>query len=136
DRGALVYLLASPAVAPFIGVVLVGLLLAWHGTLVPPRRLAASGVGAPTLDTFVDALAGLYARTRDWPRVAARYRELTAARLRRPQPHRRCPGRCEDPARADPRGGRLGTLRPGPVHARSHAERYHRHQHPRHACRR
>ena len=83
DRGALVYLLASPAVAPFIGVVLVGLLLAWHGTLVPPRRLAASGVGAPTLDTFVDALAGLYARTRDWPRVAARYRELTAARLRR-----------------------------------------------------
>jgi hypothetical protein len=83
EGSALAYLVTSPALGPFLGLVLVGLLLAWHGALVPPRRLAPAGMGTPTLDAFVDALAGLYARSRDWPRIAARYRELTAARLRR-----------------------------------------------------
>jgi hypothetical protein len=40
-------------------------------------------VGAPRLDAFVDAVAALYARSGDHARVLARYRTLTARRLRR-----------------------------------------------------
>ena len=38
---------------------------------------------APTLETFVASMASLYAGSRDHGRVLERYRELTAARLKR-----------------------------------------------------
>lgn len=83
ERGALRYLLRSPAVPALLGILLLGLLVVWHGHLWPPRVAAGSGPPAPTLTAFVDSLAQLYARTGDYARVAERYRQLTAARLRR-----------------------------------------------------
>ena len=83
ERGVLRYLLRSPAVPALLGILLLGLLVVWHGHLWPPRTAAAAGPPAPTLTAFVDSLAQLYARTGDHARVAERYRHLTAARLRR-----------------------------------------------------
>jgi len=82
-RGSVAYLATSPALALFAGMALTGLLFAWQGSLVPPRAAGDAGPGAPSLETFVDSLAALYAATRDHSRVLERYRELTAARLRR-----------------------------------------------------
>ena len=55
------------------------------GTAICGRRgpRSTGATPAPTLDAFVDSLAQLYARTGDYARVAERYRQLTAARLRR-----------------------------------------------------
>jgi hypothetical protein len=81
--GTLRYLARSPALGVFVGLALTGLLFAWHGALVPPRRVQDVDLGAPRLDAFVDAVAALYARSGDHSRVLARYRTLTARRLRR-----------------------------------------------------
>ena len=83
EHGAVRYLLRSAAVPALLGIVFLGLLVVWHGNLWPARVAAASRPPAPTLDAFVDSLAQLYARTGDYQRVAERYRQLTAARLRR-----------------------------------------------------
>ena len=80
---AIAYLATSSAAAMLAGVLATGLLIAWRGTLIPPRTVDAGGVAAATLQTFVDSLARLYAGTDDHQRVLTRYRELTAARLRR-----------------------------------------------------
>ena len=82
-RSAAAYLATSPALLVFCGLALTGVLFAWQGSLVPPRALPGPDTAEPGLDAFVDSLAALYAGTRDHPRVLARYRELTAARLRR-----------------------------------------------------
>lgn len=83
ERGALRYLMRSPAIPALLGIAVLGVLVLWHGNLWPARRAVASAVPAPTLDAFVDSLAHLYARTGDFQRVAERYQQLTAARLRR-----------------------------------------------------
>jgi len=83
EGSALRYLARSSALPVFLGLFLVGALLSWRGHAMPPRTLPPADDAAPVLDTFVDSLAGLYAGTRDHARVASRYRELTAARLRR-----------------------------------------------------
>jgi hypothetical protein len=80
---AAAYLVRSPALALFAGLALTGLLLAWSGSLVPARSLDDSPAPAPTLDTFVDGLAALYAQTGDHARVLQRYREMIAGHLRR-----------------------------------------------------
>lgn len=83
EHGAVRYLMRSAAVPALIGIVVLGLLVVWHGNLWPARRAPESRAPAPTLDAFVDSLAQLYARTGDYQRVAERYQQLTAARLRR-----------------------------------------------------
>ena len=83
EHGAVRYLARSAAVPALLGIVVLGLLVVWHGNLWPSRRARASRPPAPTLDAFVDSLAQLYARTGDYQRVAERYQQLTAARLRR-----------------------------------------------------
>jgi hypothetical protein len=82
SRSAIVYLARSPAMALFAGLVLTGLLVAWRGGLVPARTIDVEPVPAPTLQTFVGSLARLYAGSHDYPRLLARYRDLTARRLR------------------------------------------------------
>jgi len=83
SRGALRYLAGSPALPFFGGLALLGLGFAWFGAALPARRVQERDPNAPTLETFVASLASLYAATRDYPRVLARYRELTARKLRR-----------------------------------------------------
>ena len=83
EHGAIRYLVRSAALPALAGIVVLGLLVVWHGNLWPTRVAAAGRAPAPTLDAFVDSLAQLYARTGDYQRVAERYRQLTAARLRR-----------------------------------------------------
>jgi len=82
-RSAAAYLATSPALLVFFGLALTGVLFTWQGSLVPPRALPGAETATPGLDAFVDSLATLYAGTRDHARVLERYRELTAARLRR-----------------------------------------------------
>jgi hypothetical protein len=82
SRSAILYLARSPAIALFAGLVLTGVLVAWRGALVPPRTIDDDPLPAPTLTTFVGSLARLYAGSRDYGRLLARYRDLTARRLR------------------------------------------------------
>ena len=77
------YLAGSPAWPVFAGLALLGALFAWWGTALPARSVEEFDPEAPTLATFVDSMASLYARSRDYSRLSERYRELTAARLRR-----------------------------------------------------
>lgn len=77
------YLLHSAAAPVFLGLLVAGLLVAWRGSALPARSVAELDPATPTLDTFVASLASHYAATRDWERLHARYRELSAARLRR-----------------------------------------------------
>jgi hypothetical protein len=83
ERAPLRFLLHSAALPALVGALVLGLLAVWYGQAVPPRRAADDAAAAPTLATFVDALARLYAGTGDHARVLARYRQLTAARMRR-----------------------------------------------------
>lgn len=83
ERGAVRYLVRSPAVPALLGIVGLGLLVVWHGNLWPARRAPSAAAPAPTLEAFVDSLAHLYARSGDFQRVAERYQQFTAARLRR-----------------------------------------------------
>jgi hypothetical protein len=83
DESAGRYLVTSSALPVFVGLAVTGLLFAWGGALVPARRIHDIASEAPRLDTFVDAVARLYARTGDHARVLERYRALTAGRLRR-----------------------------------------------------
>jgi hypothetical protein len=83
EGSALRYLLTSPAVLPFLGLTLVGLLFAWRGAAAPPRAVPEHDPNPPTLDDYVGSLAELYARTGNYGEVYERYRELTFARLRR-----------------------------------------------------
>jgi hypothetical protein len=83
SRSAIVYLLRSPAIALLVGLALTGVLAAWSGSLIPPRTVDVDPVPAPTLQRYVASLATLYAGSHDYPRLLARYRELTARRLRR-----------------------------------------------------
>lgn len=83
SRGTLAYLARSPAVLPFAGLALLALAFAWWGAAEPARRVPEVDPAGPTLETYVQSMAGLYAATSDNARVLARYRELTARRLRR-----------------------------------------------------
>jgi hypothetical protein len=83
ERSAVRYLARSPALAVVVGLALTGVLFAWRGQQLPARVLDDATPPAPSLEAFVDGLAALYAGTRDHARVLARYRELTAGRLRR-----------------------------------------------------
>ncbi len=76
------YIVTSPASGVFVGLALFGFLFAWRGSALPPRQ-SPDETPVPTMEAFVDSLAALYARTGDHARVLERYRELTAARLRR-----------------------------------------------------
>ena len=67
----------------FLGITTLLLLLIWKRASLPARSLDDPEEGAPTLVTFVDSLATLYARTRDTSRVLERYRELSASQLKR-----------------------------------------------------
>jgi hypothetical protein len=82
-RGMLGYLASSAAAPVFLGLAALGLLVAWHGALVPARRLPPLGDPTPRLDGFVDSIATLYARTRDHGRAFDRYRDLVTGTLRR-----------------------------------------------------
>ncbi|MBX3025943.1 hypothetical protein KF840_13635 [bacterium] len=83
ERGAVRYLARSPAVPALLGIAVLGLLVVWHANLWPARRAPNAPEPAPTLEAFVDSLAHLYARSGDFQRVAERYQQLAAARLRR-----------------------------------------------------
>jgi len=78
------FLARSPAAGLFLGLAVLGGLVAWRGGMLPPRAAGPDpATAAPVLEPFVDALAALYARSRDYDRVARRYRELAVARLGR-----------------------------------------------------
>lgn len=83
ERAPLRFLARSAALPALAGVLILALLFVWHGHALPPRGEARPTAGAPTLATFVDSLARLYAGTADYARVLVRYRELSVARLRR-----------------------------------------------------
>ena len=83
SRSTLGYLARSPALLCFAGLALLALGFAWYGAAEPPRVVAEPDPGAPTLESYVQSLAGFYAATGDHARVLERYRELTARRLRR-----------------------------------------------------
>jgi hypothetical protein len=83
EQNTLRYLARSPALSVFAGLAVFGILFAWHGSALPPRAVSQTSMPAPSIDAFVESLATLYARTGDYARVLERYRELTAARLRR-----------------------------------------------------
>jgi uncharacterized protein DUF4350 len=83
SRSTLGYLARSPALLCFAGLALLGLCFAWYGAAEPPRAVADLDPSAPTLESYVQSLAGFYAATGDHVRVLERYRELTARRLRR-----------------------------------------------------
>jgi hypothetical protein len=83
EQSAVRTLTRSPALPVFVGLAMTGLLFAWYGAAWPARSVAEPDANAPTLEAFVSSLADLYARTGDHIHVLVRYRELTAARLRR-----------------------------------------------------
>ncbi len=83
ERSAARYLLTSPAAPLLAGLAVLGLLLFWHGALMPPATLPAGEAEAPALAAFVDSLASLYARTGDHARLLEQYRLRVAGRLRR-----------------------------------------------------
>jgi len=83
ERRPLAYLMASPALPVFLGLVALGGTLAWRGSALASTARTAPEPPAPTLDAFVASLARLYAGTGDSVRVARRYRALTLGRLRR-----------------------------------------------------
>jgi len=83
ETSAVRYLVSSPAWPVFVGLLLLGVLFAWWGTALPARSVEEFDPETPTLATFVDSMAALYSRSRDHSRLLERYRELTAARLRR-----------------------------------------------------
>lgn len=82
-RGTVAYLWHSAARPAFLGLALLGLTFAWWGAALSPRTAAGDERPAPTLESYVDSLATLYARAGDHAAVAARYRELALAQLRR-----------------------------------------------------
>jgi hypothetical protein len=77
------YLARSPASPVFAGLGLLGLLFVWRGTAQPARSVPEHDPDVPTLESFVQSLATLYARTGDHVRVLERHRELSLGRLRR-----------------------------------------------------
>ena len=77
------YLWRSSARAAFLGLAMLGAVFAWWGAALPPRTADATATSAPTLERYVDSLATLYARARDYGAVAERYREFTLSELRR-----------------------------------------------------
>jgi hypothetical protein len=83
ETSAVRYLATSPAWPVFAGLLFLGALFAWWGTALPARSVEESDPETPTLATFVDSMAALYSRSRDHSRLLERYRQLTAARLRR-----------------------------------------------------
>lgn len=80
---AIAYLVSSPALGVFVGLLLLGVTIVWLGATLPPRRLASQVAKPIGLDGFVESLATLYARTRDFGGVLERYRALTLRRIRR-----------------------------------------------------
>jgi hypothetical protein len=77
------YLVGSPAWAAGVGLLALGGLVCWRGRAWPLRRVDEVDPDAPTLSTFVDSVALLYAGTRDHERVFERYRALGLERIRR-----------------------------------------------------
>ena len=83
DQDALAFLATSPAAFLFFGLALLGALVFWWGSARPAPLPGVPSAAAPTLEGFVASLAALYGRSRDYTRLAERYRELSVARLRR-----------------------------------------------------
>jgi hypothetical protein len=83
ESSTLRYLLRSPAWAAMVGLLVLGLLVAWRGRAWPVRRVEEIDPAAPTLSAFVDSVARLYARSRDFDRIFERYRALSLERIRR-----------------------------------------------------
>ena len=79
----LAYLVSSPALPVFGGLAACGLLFGWAGASVPRRRVGEERPAPPTLRTYVDSLARLYARAGDHGEVFERYRDHALAELRR-----------------------------------------------------
>lgn len=83
ESSTLRYLLRSPAWAAMLGLLVLGLLIGWRGWAWPVRRVEEVDPEAPTLSAFVDSVARLYARSRDFDRIFERYRALSLERIRR-----------------------------------------------------
>ena len=83
EDSAVRFLARSPALGVFLALAALGGVVAWRGLMLPPRTTGGGAAAAPVLEPFVDALAALYARTRDHDQVARRYRDLAVARLSR-----------------------------------------------------
>lgn len=83
EAGTFRYLAHSPAAAAGLGLLVLGVLVAWRGHAWPTRAVSEFDPDAPTLAAFVDSVARLYAGTRDHARVFERYRAVCLDRIRR-----------------------------------------------------
>jgi hypothetical protein len=83
ESGTFRYLATSPAAAACVGLLALGVLFVWRGHAYPKRAVEEIDPSAPTLETFVDSLADLYAKTGDHARAFERYRALSFDRIRR-----------------------------------------------------
>jgi hypothetical protein len=66
---------------PLLALAFASLVVAWHGTLVPPRPAPPDAPPAPQLDDFVRSLGRLHRRSHDWTGLAARHRAWAVAAL-------------------------------------------------------
>ncbi len=83
ETGTFRYLAQSPAWAAGLGLMIVGVLVAWRGHAWPTRSVSEFDPEAPSLATFVDSLARLYSGTQDHTRVFDGYRVVCLDRIRR-----------------------------------------------------
>jgi hypothetical protein len=102
---ATAYLVRSPALPVFAGLAASGLLFGWAGATLPRRRIGETRPAPPTLRTYVDSLARLYARAGDHGEVFERYRDHALARLRDAMSlaHDASTERVQERLRAEPR---------------------------------
>jgi hypothetical protein len=82
-RSTVSYLGSSPALALFLALGVLGLVMGSHARLLPPRQLDADQVAEPRLGDLVDSLATLYARTGTAAQVLDHYRAYARTTLRR-----------------------------------------------------
>jgi hypothetical protein len=75
------YLVRSTGGVPLLALALLGLVIAWHGLLVPARAPSPDDRPAPSLDDFVRSLGRLLRGSRDWSGVLARHRAWAVAAL-------------------------------------------------------
>lgn len=70
------------AVPIFVALLVLAVLFVWRRAAVPVGMEPPVPSARPALDEFATSLASLYARSRDFPSLAERYRQLALERLR------------------------------------------------------
>jgi hypothetical protein len=82
SQSAAVLLSRLGALPVFLGLLALAGLVLWRRAAVPAGLPEPPPGVRPALDEFVASLAALYARSRDWPRLADHYRRFAVDRIR------------------------------------------------------